>query len=80
METPAEDPMDTLRNCLMERLSLRKEREVLAARELEIISPSVYLDCWAKLDSVDSRLHTLAFKIAILRGQLSANVNTCHPT
>jgi hypothetical protein len=74
METPSEDLMDTLRNCLIERLSLKKEREILTAKESEIICPSVYLDCRAKLDLVESRLHTLAFKIATSRAQLSVQL------
>jgi len=42
--------MDVLRSCLMERLSLTKERTILIVKESDIISPRAYLDCQIRLD------------------------------
>ena len=68
--------MDDLRNCLMERLSLRKEREILVAQEREIFSPRLYLDCKTKLDTVNGKLHKLEWKIPQLSAQISEKLPT----
>lgn len=64
--------MDVLRSCLMERLSLNKEKMLLLDKESDIISPKVYLECTARLDEVRSRLHKLSYEIPRLTAHLRA--------
>jgi hypothetical protein len=67
-----EEQMDVLRSCLMERLSLTKERTILIVKESDIISPRAYLDCQIRLDEAQSRLHKLSYEIPRLTAHLRA--------
>ena len=58
-----EEQMDELRSCLMERLGLSKERDILASKEREIICPRMYAVCFARLEIISSRLHYLECQI-----------------
>ena len=58
-----EEQMDELRSCLMERLGLSKERDILSSKEREIICPRMYAVCFARLEIISSRLHYLESEI-----------------
>ena len=69
-----EEMMDQLRSCLMERLSLTKEKTILLIKEPDIINPRAYLDCQIRLDAVRTRLHELSHEIPRLTAQLRADL------
>ena len=65
---------DALRSCLIERLSLSKERDVLLAQKKEMINPKVYIECVDRLEAITKMLHSIECEIqrltALLRGKL----------
>ena len=58
-----EELTDALRSCLVERLALRKQRDRLIATESEIFNPSMYMECITTLNTVNSKLHKISWKI-----------------
>jgi hypothetical protein len=65
---------DALRSCLIERLSLSNERDVLLAKKKEMINPKVYIECVERLEAIANMLHSIECEIqhltALLRGKL----------
>jgi len=65
---------DALRSCLIERLSLSKERDVLLTQKTEMINPKVYIDCVERLEAITRKLQSIECEIqrltALLRGKL----------
>ena len=65
-----EELNDKLRSCLMERLSLNKERLGLIMKEPEIINPRMYVECISRMEAVKSRLESLSSEIPRLTIEL----------
>jgi hypothetical protein len=65
-----EELNDKLRSCLMERLSLTKERVGLIIQETDIINPRMYVECISRMEAVKSRLESLSSEIPRLTLEL----------
>jgi hypothetical protein len=64
----------------MERISLRKEKDILSVRQAEIINPREYVHCTARLEVIESRLHKLAWEIPRLDAELRSKLGNFTPS
>jgi hypothetical protein len=71
-----EEQMDTLRSCLLLRLSLRQEQDILSLKQHEIINPRMYVDCMARLDEIQCKLYRLSWEIQKLTSELRAKLSS----
>ncbi len=70
-----EEQMGKLRQCLVERYYLTKEKNKLLLTDSNITDPETYIECVARLDIIKNRMRFLESQIPALDDALRAKLN-----